>query len=103
MTKPCGEQKRATEINHFATPWPLGDAYIHRQQYDAASNELRARAEVQPQDLMVQFSLPEACQFKGMKNEAARHEEQAFLAAGDKKSAEPSYRAIVKSGLPPAY
>jgi hypothetical protein len=34
---------------------------------------------------LVQFSLSEACRFKRMKNEAALREEQAFLAAGDKK------------------
>ena len=53
------EQKRATEIDPFARPWALGDAYVHHRQYDAAINELRARAEVQPQDGGVQFSLSE--------------------------------------------
>jgi hypothetical protein len=48
---------------------------------------------------MVQFSLSEAYRFKGMKNEAALHEEQAFLAEGDKKSAEAVKRAFERGGV----
>jgi len=41
------EQKQATEIDPFAQPWHLGRAYLYLRQYDAAVNELRARASVQ--------------------------------------------------------
>jgi TolB-like protein/DNA-binding winged helix-turn-helix (wHTH) protein len=94
------EQKRATEIDPFARPWALGGAYIHLRQYDAAINELGARAEIQPQDPSVQFFLSEAYRFKGMKNEAALHAEQSFLASGDKKSAAAVRRAFERGGVP---
>jgi TolB-like protein/DNA-binding winged helix-turn-helix (wHTH) protein len=94
------EQKRATEIDPFARPWALGGAYIHLRQYDAAINELGARAEIQPQDPTVQFFLSEAYRFKGIKNEAALHAEQSFLAAGDNKSAAAVRHAFERGGIP---
>jgi TolB-like protein/DNA-binding winged helix-turn-helix (wHTH) protein len=94
------EQKRATEIDPFARPWALGDAYVHHRQYDAAINELRARAEVQPQDPWVQFCLSDVYRFKGMKNEAALHAKQSFLAWGDTKSAAAVRRAFERGGVP---
>ena len=94
------EQKRATEIDPFARPWALGDAYVHHRQYDAAINELRARAEVQPQDPWVQFTLSDVYRFKGMKNEAALHAKQSFLAWGDTKSAAAVRRAFERGGVP---
>ena len=93
------ERKRSAEIDPFARPWALGDAYLLHRQYDAAVNELRARAETEPQDPEIQFSLSEAYLFKGMKNEAALHQEQTFLAEGDKKSAEAVKRAFERGGI----
>ncbi len=94
------EQERAIEIDPFARSWALGAAYIHLRQYDAAINDLRARAGVHPQDPTVQFLLSDAYRFKGMKNEAALHEEQAFLAWGNMKSAAAVRHAFERGGVP---
>ena len=82
------EQKRATQIDPFERPWALGAAYIYMHQYDAAINELQARASSQLQDFWLQEELARAYWFKGNKTEWAMHLEQGFRVISDKKSAD---------------
>ena len=91
------EQKQATEIDPFAQPWHLGRAYLYLRQYDAAINELRARASVQKKG-GIEFVLSDAYRFKGMNKEAAQHLELAFLAQDDQHSAEAVRRAFDQGG-----
>jgi TolB-like protein/DNA-binding winged helix-turn-helix (wHTH) protein len=91
------EQKQATEIDPFAQPWHLGRAYLYLRQYDAAINELSARAAVQKVD-GIEFILSDAYRFKGMNKEAARHLELGFLAEDDQHSAEAVRRAFDQGG-----
>jgi Tfp pilus assembly protein PilF len=81
------EQRRSTELDPFARPWALGNAFIKHRQVDAAVNDLRLRAEAQPQNRGVRFSLADAYWLKGMWKESAYEWQQAFLMQGDKKSA----------------
>ena len=78
------EQKRSSELDPFGRPEALGGAYLHARQYDAAINDLRVHAEIQPQDVFVQFFLFEAYWFKGMKKEAIQSLQQLFVAEGDR-------------------
>jgi len=91
------EQKQATEIDPFAQPWHLGRAYLYLRQYDAAINELSARAAVQKVD-GIEFILSDAYRFKGMNKEAARHLELGFLAEDDQHYAEAVRRAFDQGG-----
>jgi TolB-like protein/DNA-binding winged helix-turn-helix (wHTH) protein len=91
------EQRQATEIDPFAQPWHLGRAYLYLRQYDAAINELSARAAVQKVD-GIEFILSDAYRFKGMNKEAARHLELGFLAEDDQHSAEAVRRAFDQGG-----
>ena len=88
------EQKRSSELDPFGRPEALGRAYLHARQYDAAINDLRVHAEIQPKHAFVQFFLFEAYWFKGMKKEAAKHLEQMFAAEGDQRSAAALQRAL---------
>jgi TolB-like protein len=91
------EQKQATEIDPFAQPWHLGRAYLYLRQYDAAINELGARAAVQKVDA-IEFILSDAYRFKGMNKEAAQHLELGFLAENDQRSTEAVRRAFDQGG-----
>jgi len=91
------EQRQATEIDPFAQPWHLGRDYLYLRQYDAAINELSARAAVQKVD-GIEFILSDAYRFKGMNKEAARHLELGFLAEDDQHSAEAVRRAFDQGG-----
>jgi TolB-like protein/DNA-binding winged helix-turn-helix (wHTH) protein len=91
------EQKQATEIDPFAQPWHFGRAYLYLRQYDAAINELSARAAVQKVE-GIEFILSDAYRFKGMNKEAARHLELGFLAEDDQHSAEAVRRAFDQGG-----
>ena len=92
------EQQRSSEIDPFARPWALGYVYLLLRQYDAAVNDLRSRAEAQPQDSGVRYVLSEAYWFKGMKKESAAELEKAFVVDGDKKSATAVRRAFEAGG-----
>jgi Tfp pilus assembly protein PilF len=65
------EQRRSTELDPFARPWALGNAFIKHRRVDAAVNDLRLRAEAQPQNRGVRFSLADAYWLKGMWKESA--------------------------------
>jgi hypothetical protein len=92
------EQKRATQIDPFERPSALGSAYIYLHQYDAAIDELQARASSHLQDLWLQGELARAYWFKGNKNAWAQHLEQGYLVIGDKKSAGAIQHAYDKGG-----
>ena len=92
------EQKRATQIDPFGRPWALGSAYIYLHQYDAAIDELQARASSHLQDFWLQEELAKAYWFKGNKNAWAMHLEQGFLVIDDKKSADAIQHAFDKGG-----
>jgi TolB-like protein len=92
------EQKRSSEIDPFARPWALGYVYLLLRQYDAAMNELRSRAEAQPQNGGVRFTLSDVYWFKGMGRESARELEEAFQVKGDKKSAAAVRHAFESGG-----
>jgi TolB-like protein/DNA-binding winged helix-turn-helix (wHTH) protein len=92
------EQKRATQIDPFGRPWALGAAYIYLHQYDAAIDELQARASSHLQDFWLQEELAKAYWFKGNKAEWAMHLEQGFRIIDDKKSADAIQHAFDKGG-----
>ena len=94
------EQKRASELDPFGRPQALGRAYLQARRYDAAIDELRVRAEIQPQHVFIQFFLFEAYWFKGMKKEAVHSLQQLFVAEGDKRSAAAVQRALER-GIEP--
>jgi TolB-like protein/DNA-binding winged helix-turn-helix (wHTH) protein len=88
------EQKRSSELDPFARPVALANAYFWARHFDDAINELRVRAEIQPRDVAVQFVLFEAYWFKGRNKEAVQSLQQLFAAEDDKRSA-----AAVQRGL----
>jgi TolB-like protein/DNA-binding winged helix-turn-helix (wHTH) protein/Tfp pilus assembly protein PilF len=92
------EQKRATQIDPFGRPWALGSAYIYLHQYDAAIDELRARASSHQQDFWLQEELAKAYWFKGNKAQWAMHLERGYRIIDDKKSADAIQHAFDKGG-----
>ncbi len=88
------EQKRSNDLDPFARPDELGIAYLHARLYEAATNELRVRAEIQPQNAYIQFFLFESYWFRGMKKEAAQHLNLMFAATGDNQFANAIQRAL---------
>ena len=92
------EQKQSTELDAFARPWAMGYALIRARQFDAAVNELRLRAEVQPQDSFVHLLLSEAYWFKGMAKESARELEESVRLVSNNKSAAAVRQAFDRGG-----
>jgi TolB-like protein/DNA-binding winged helix-turn-helix (wHTH) protein/Tfp pilus assembly protein PilF len=92
------EQKRSTELDPFERPWALGHAYIRMRQFDAATNELRLRAEGQPRNGLVRFLLSQAYWLKGMWKESQQELEEGLRLAGDKKGAVDAHQAFEKGG-----
>lgn len=92
------EAKRFLEVDPFSMPGTVGRGYIYMRQYDAAINDLRARADVQPQDAGIEGMLSEAYRYKGMDKEAAQHEEKMYLLWGNKKAAEAIRHAFERGG-----
>ncbi|MCU1269550.1 MAG: Adenylate cyclase [Acidobacteriaceae bacterium] len=92
------EQKRSSELDPFARPWALGNAFIKNRRLDAAVNEFRLRAEAQPRDSFTHFILSDAYWFKGMWKESVQEAETGFQIEGDKKSAEAVRRAFESGG-----
>jgi TolB-like protein/DNA-binding winged helix-turn-helix (wHTH) protein len=92
------EQKKTAELDPYAKPHGLGNAYLCLRQYDAAINELNARA-VQ-QNPLVQFDLSDAYRFAGNDQEAARHMELAYAQLGDQHSADALRQAAARGGFP---
>ena len=91
------EQKRGMEIDPFARPWALGLALIRARQFDAAINELRMRAEAQPQN-DIHFLQAEAYWQKGMRKEYAQEVEKGYLVQNDKESVGAIRRAFASGG-----
>jgi TolB-like protein/DNA-binding winged helix-turn-helix (wHTH) protein len=92
------EQRRSTELDSVTRPWALGKILIHERQFDAAVDELRLRAEDQPQDWYIQSLLSDAYWFKEMWEESVRATEQGLVLQGDKKSADAVHRAFESGG-----
>jgi TolB-like protein/DNA-binding winged helix-turn-helix (wHTH) protein len=92
------EQKRSSELDPFARPWALGNAFIKNRQVDAAVKEFRLRAEAQPQNGDIRFGLSDAYWLEGMWKESAHELEQGFLIHGDKKSAAAVKHAFESGG-----
>jgi TolB-like protein/DNA-binding winged helix-turn-helix (wHTH) protein/Tfp pilus assembly protein PilF len=92
------EQKRSSELDPFARPWALGNAFIKNRRLDAAVNEFRLRVEAQPRDSFTHFILSDAYWFKGMWKESVQEAETGFQIEGDKKSAEAVRRAFESGG-----
>ena len=92
------EQKRANLIDPFERPSALGSAYIYLHQFDAAIDELQARASTHLQDIWLQDELAKAYWFKGNKIAWAQHLEQGYLIIGDKKSADAIQHAFDQGG-----
>lgn len=92
------EEKRAMELDPFAEPWALGHIYINLRQFDAAVNELRLRAQVQPNDSLVHFYLSDAYWHKGVWKESQEELELALRQFGMPDAAAAAHRAYQKAG-----
>jgi len=92
------EEKRSSELDPLAVPWGVGYVLIRLHRLDAAIEELRMRAAVQPRDSSIRFNLSDAYWFKAMWNDSIREAETAFLVDGDKKSAQELRRAFESGG-----
>jgi TolB-like protein/DNA-binding winged helix-turn-helix (wHTH) protein/Tfp pilus assembly protein PilF len=92
------EQRRSTELDSVTRPWALGKMLIHERQFDAALDELRLRAEAQPQDWYIQFLLSDAYWFKKMWKESVLATQRTLVLQGDKRSADAVRRAFESGG-----
>ena len=60
------EDRKSMELDPFVRPWALGQALVRARRFDAALSELRARAEAQPDDCVIQWSLSDVYFHQGM-------------------------------------
>jgi TolB-like protein/DNA-binding winged helix-turn-helix (wHTH) protein len=73
------EERRSMEIDARIHPWALGYALLRARQYDAGIAELRARAEVQPEDDTVHEFLSNLYWYKGMVAESVHELAKAYV------------------------
>jgi tetratricopeptide (TPR) repeat protein len=73
------EERAAMEIDPRVQPSGLGEALFHARQYDAAISELRARADVQPDDDAVHVILADVYWQKGMAAEFAHELARSYV------------------------
>jgi TolB-like protein/DNA-binding winged helix-turn-helix (wHTH) protein len=92
------EAKRSVELDPFARPWALGEAYLEARQFDAALTELRWRAQALPNDSSIRFYLSIAYWFKGMWKESQQELEKAFELSGRPEAAAAAHRSFETGG-----
>jgi TolB-like protein/DNA-binding winged helix-turn-helix (wHTH) protein len=97
------EQKRATELDPFARPWALSNAFLTARQYDLALKEAKLRSEARPADASLHGQLSEIYRLLGRDKEAALEWETALRVSGRQQSAERLQNAFEKGGLPGVY
>ena len=73
------EESMSMEIDPRLHPWALGYALLRSRQYDAAIAELRARAEVQPENDDVHEFLSNLYWYKGMVAESVHELAKAYV------------------------
>jgi tetratricopeptide (TPR) repeat protein len=73
------EDRKGMEIDPRLHPWALGFALLRARQFDAAIAELRARAEVQPEDDTLHEFLSDLYWYKGMESESVHELAKAYL------------------------
>ena len=73
------EDRKGMEIDPRLHPWALGYALLRARQYDAAIAELRARAEVQPDDDTLHQFLSDLYWYKGMFAESVHELAKAYV------------------------
>jgi TolB-like protein/DNA-binding winged helix-turn-helix (wHTH) protein/tetratricopeptide (TPR) repeat protein len=93
------EQKKATELDPLLRPWSMGALLIRLHQFDAAVDELRSRAEAQPNRPMLRYTLWSAYRLKGMDKESAEQWEKLMTLNGDQAQAETARRVFAKRGM----
>lgn len=91
-------QKKASELDPFSRPWALAYIYLLTRQYDAAMVEVSQHLEANPHDSTMLFMLAWVYRCKGMKAEAAKAWEDAFIASGNKADAASIESAFERGG-----
>jgi tetratricopeptide (TPR) repeat protein len=76
------EDRKSMEIDPRIHPWALGYALLRARQYDAGIAELRARAEVQPEDDTVHEFLSNLYWYKGMVAESVHELAKDYVPKG---------------------
>jgi len=66
------EDRKLMELDPRVRPWALGSMLLRTRQFDAGIAELRARAEVQPDDLITHSVLSELYWHKGLTAESVQ-------------------------------
>jgi TolB-like protein/DNA-binding winged helix-turn-helix (wHTH) protein len=93
------EEKRASDLEPFAQqPWTLGWVYILSRHCDAAIDDLRVRAETDPQNKLVHMVLSAAYDCKGMEKEAGIENINGIRLESGEKAAAEARRAFEKGG-----
>ena len=93
------EDRKSMEIDPRIRPWALGFALLRTRQFDAGIAELRARAEVQPEDDGVHGMLSDLYWEKGMASEAIQELARIYVP----KSAEELKDAFRRNGARGAF
>jgi TolB-like protein/DNA-binding winged helix-turn-helix (wHTH) protein len=73
------EDRKSIEIDPRIHPWALGNALLRARQFDAGIAELRARAEVQPEDATVHEFLSDLYWHNGMVAESVHELAKAYV------------------------
>jgi len=93
------EQRKATELDPFASPDTLGWALIRARQFDAALNEARIRRDVQPNNADLHYLLFYAYFYKGMERESEEELERSLQLAGEKAQLAEQVQVYRRGGL----
>ena len=99
MDEALQEQRKATELNPFASADQLGWALIRMRQFDAALNEARTRSDVQPNNPDLHYLLAYTYFYKGMEKESEEESERYLQLTGDKDQLAEQIRVYRRGGF----
>jgi len=91
-------QKKSTELDPFARPYAMAQAYAITRDYDAALNDARMRLEGLPQNYDLHWVLHEIYRRIGPEKETVQELEKMLLLTGEEGSAASVRRAFEKRG-----
>jgi TolB-like protein/DNA-binding winged helix-turn-helix (wHTH) protein/uncharacterized protein HemY len=91
-------QRKSTELDPFARPWAMAQAFVAARKYDAALNDIQLRLKTAPQDTSLLNLMFVTYHNKGMDDEAVKAYQEMLQSSGQQDSAAAVQRAFQRGG-----
>jgi tetratricopeptide (TPR) repeat protein len=91
-------QKKSTELDPFARPWAMAQAFVAARRYDAALNDIQLRLKSAPQDASLLALMFVSYHNKGMDDEAVKAYQKMLQSTGRRDSVAAVQRAFQRGG-----